>query len=756
MPHSDAQADARAEPRDGRHWQVGIPGLAPDSEHAQLVILFTDIAGSTKLKDSMPGDDYHALLLDHDAILKDIITRDDAGTCAKHTGDGYLAAFRLKDVAVQRALDMQRAMRDHKLSIRVGINAGQVRLRRMDDGRFDVFGHNVDWAARAEAMVEAGHICVTRPVHTDASRQLNSGVCSWKHHGEYVVKDGETPLDIWEPHEADVDPMQAPRGSRMYGAHPTTWHVPIRRNRNFTGREGILTTLYDSLHNPAHGNEKDRAALTQTDAIHGLGGIGKTQIAAEYAHRYAGEYNCVWWVAAEDASSRQTGYVAFAQQLGLPQKDAQDQTVTVAAVREWLRLNDKWLLILDNAPDADAVADLLPDGDSGHIVITSRSAAWRGTARPLLVVTWPREESVEFLRARTGDEGDAADTLADELGDLPLALEQAAAYMDAAGISYDEYLAGYREDPADAMETAAPLAHPDPVARTWEVSMERVREESPEAADLLNLCAFFAPDDIPRGIITEGAEHLPEPLASAVSSVRAMGRVTIALRQYSLMTVDGDALSVHRLVQQVVRDSMSDDDRQRWWECAVRLLSKAMPADVLTDPEVWPTYDRLLSHVRAVTEGETEPGSAADALGSILNHAGAYLQIRAQFAEAADMLRQAAAVYEADLGPDHPAVATSVNNLGLVLKSQGDLDGAKECYERSLRLGEATYGPNHPTVAIRVNNLGGVLFTQGDQDGANECYERAMHIFEQVLGAGHPSTETVRRSLAVVLSQMRG
>ncbi len=389
---------SQTESHDERHWKVGIPGLAPESERAQLVILFTDIAGSTKLKDSVPEDDYHELLCEHDAILEGIITHDEAGTCVKHTGDGYLAVFRETGVAVLRALEMQRAMRDHKLSMRVGINVGEVRVRRLKGGDFDVFGHNVDWAARAEALARAGHICVTDRVHADASRRLNSGACSWKHHGEYAVKDGETPLDIWEPFDADGDPMDAPRGRLQYGKHPTTWRVPIARNRNFTGREDILTALYDSLH------EDNRATLTQ-DAIHGLGGIGKTQIAAEYAHRYAGDYDCVWWVAAEDAAGRQTGYVTLAQRLDLPEQNAQDPTITVAAVREWLRVSDNWLLVLDNAPDADAVADLMPDGTSGHVVITSRSAAWLETARPLEVVTWPREESVDFLRARTGYRG---------------------------------------------------------------------------------------------------------------------------------------------------------------------------------------------------------------------------------------------------------------------------------------------------------------------------------------------------------------
>ncbi len=324
--------------------------------------------------------------------------------------------------------------------------------------------------------------------------------------------------------------------------------------------------------------------------------------------------------------------------------------------------------------------------------------------------------------------------------------------MDAAGMSYDEYLACYRDDPTETLATAAPRAHLDPVARTWEVSMVRLREESPAAADLLNLCAFLAADDIPRGILAKGVARLPEPLASALGNPSATARATSALRRYSLMAVEPDALSVHRLVQQVVRDGMSDDECQVWWGCAAYLLAIAMPQDLLTNPAVWSTVGRLLPHIRAVIRAEMEAGSAADAVGHILDHAGIYLQIRAQFAEAAEMLRQAVQVGEEALGPDHPDVATRVNNLGRVLQDQGDLAGAKACGERALRITEDTHGPDHPTVAIRVSNLGGVHEGQGDLASAKACYERALCIDEDTYGPDHPTVATAVNNLGNVLA----
>lgn len=742
MPHTDA---SDTQPRHVTAVERGaLREFAARAGQSVLVILFSDTSGSTTLKDRIPAEKYQELRREHDALLQGIITCG-GGEPIKHTGDGILAGFLRPDVAVAAALEMQRAMRDHELSVRIGINMGQVTVEPSVGTQADVFGHNVDWAARAEALARPGHICVTRSVYDDASRQLNSGACSWKAHGEYVVKSGEQPLDIYEPHASDVEPMDAPRGHRLYGEQPKVWNVPIRRNRNFTGREDILTEVYDSLraHSPA--------ALTQTEAIHGLGGVGKTQIAAEYAHRYAGDYDVVWWVAAEDDAARPAELAGLARALDLPAKDMAEQAVVVAAVREWLRTHDRWLLILDNAPDADSIADLLPHGTAGHVVITSRSAVWSGIARPVPVETWPRPESVKFLLARAQKEGDAAaDELADELGDLPLALEQAAAYMDAVAISCGAYLERYREHRLAILARSAPLEHPDPVATTWHVSMERLREECPAAADLLNLCAFLAPEDIPRDMIADGAEHLPEPLASAARSSVEMDDVVVALRRYSLMRVEEDALSVHRLVQEVVRASMSEEQRGAWWGCAARLADPGVGSPDLPDTlEAWPICERRLPHARPLmAAGMTD---TTDASGPLLDTMGAYLYVRAQFAEARAMFETAILLGEEAHGPDDPTVALRVNNLGIVLLAQGDLPGARKRIERALRIDEAAFGPDHPAVAARVNNLGTVYRAQGDLPGAKECCERALLIDEATYGPDHPNVARDVGNLGAVL-----
>jgi tetratricopeptide (TPR) repeat protein len=271
---------------------------------------------------------------------------------------------------------------------------------------------------------------------------------------------------------------------------------------------------------------------------------------------------------------------------------------------------------------------------------------------------------------------------------------------------------------------------------------------SPAGADLLNLCAFLAPGDIPRDLLSEGVQHLPQPLAEAVADSLALDEALAALRRYSLVETGGDGWSVHRLVQAVACDRLAGKARRRWAEAAASLVSDAFPSG--TDPEdvrFWPECSRLLSHALAAAGHAEALGVASEATARLLNQAGLYLRGRAEFAEARAAFERALAIYEQSLGPEHPYIATAVNNLGLVLHNLGDLAGARAATERALAIDEAAFGPDHPNVAIRVNNLGMVLRDLGDLAGAREAYKRALQIFRQFLGEDHPHTVIVRNNL---------
>jgi len=524
-------------------------------------------------------------------------------------------------------------------------------------------------------------------------------------------------------------------------ALPSIWNVPHNRNPNFTGREDMLEDLRAKLESGEH------AALT---AISGLGGVGKTQLALEYAYRHAKDYELVWWVRSEKSEELAADYAALAPKIGI--EEARDQEATGKAVWDWLSHATAWLLVFDNAPNAEAIKRYTPQA-GGHVIVTSREANWRGVAQPLSVKVLKPGESIEFLLKRTGTtDKKAARALADELGHLPLALEQAGAYIAAAACSLDEYLDMYREHRHKLLEDSSPSDdYPETVATTWEISFQKLEEESEAAADLLRLCALFSPDDIPLDVISEGADHLPESLATTVKDVRTLKSAIKQLRHYSMVEVSDGAVSVHRLVQAVTRDRLKKKEHKTWAEVAIKLVNEAYPSGIMQNVQAWPTCKRLLAHAIAATGYAESLKVFPEGMGRLLNQMGAYLHSRAEFADAKAHFEHALKIDENTYGISHPAVARDVNNLGGVLRALGDLNGAKAHYERALKIDEAAYGKNHPSVATLVNNLGGVLEALGDLNGAKAHYERALKIDEKTYGKNHPEVATDVNNLGGVL-----
>ncbi|MCD4801031.1 MAG: tetratricopeptide repeat protein, partial [Methanococcoides sp.] len=425
------------------------------------------------------------------------------------------------------------------------------------------------------------------------------------------------------------------------------------------------------------------------------------------------------------------------------------------AVKQWLEQHPKWLLVFDNAKDRADVNDYLPQGKTGHVLITSRNVNWRGIATLLDVKVLERKESVDFLLKRTGyTDKEIADTLADALGDLPLALEQAGAYMEAKGRNISYYLNMFTVHKNKLLNRAVPSTdYPDTVATTWDIAFDEVMQISSSGADLLNLCAFLAPDDIPVELLNSGVQYLPESLAAVAGDPLAFDDAVDPLRRYSLVEITAETISVHRLVQAVTRDRLDEDEKKKWAEAAVHIVNKAFPFksnDLLT----WPVSTRLLPHALAAAEHAEALDVASDSTARLLNQMGLYLKGRAQFAEAKEMHERALAIDEAAYGPDHPDVAIDVNNLGLVLEDLGDMEEAKKMFERALVIDEAAYGPDHPQVAIYANNLGGVLNALGDMEGAKKMYERALAIDEATYGPDHPNVAICVSNLGLVLQAL--
>jgi hypothetical protein len=396
------------------------------------------------------------------------------------------------------------------------------------------------------------------------------------------------------------------------------------RNPVFTGRNEMLAEVGRLL----------AGGPVAVVAVRGLGGMGKSQVALEYAHRMraSGRYRAAGWVRADSAVTVAGDLAAMAPLLGLPADGPAGEVA--ASVVAALRSRRDWLVVFDNAQAPRDLARMLPGG-AGHVLITSRNRAWSGVASQLDLEVFSRAESVAFLCRRSArDEPDAAGELAGELGDLPLALAQAAAYIDARAVTIGGYLALYqdaalarrlREEGLDAGE------YPASVARAWLLNFRRLSAECPAAVELLRLCAFLDPDDIDLDVLAAGAAEAGEVLATALGDRLERAETAGALARASLVTAPAEGrLRLHRLVQAVTRDQLDDDQDAAWSRRALRLVAAVFPGEP-EDHRSWPVCARLAPHVEAVAAHAERYPDLAVIRGSLLGRLGIYLVASAQF-----------------------------------------------------------------------------------------------------------------------------
>ncbi len=557
---------------------------------------------------------------------------------------------------------------------------------------------------------------------------------------------GARPTTAWFP----GGPQSPAAASAWFpGSGPEVSNLS-RRNPRLTGRDADLERLHADL------LASTAARGVPIQAVHGLGGVGKTTLALEYAHRFASDYDLIWWVNAEQPTTATAELALLATRLGVAQ--AGDQPEMVQGLFDLLRRRGRWLLIYDNAERPDQLADLLPTGGGGHVLVTSRWSAWGSYATAQLLSTLPRAESVQFLCRRTGHTDQASlDALAELVGDLPLALEEAAAYLEETQDDLAHYLGLVRDRARELFGQDEPgvedeTADRQRVATVWSVSLERVHAHAPAAEALLNMCAFLAPD-VPRELPTEQSHVLPDELATVVGDPLRYNRTLATIGQYSLATVSPASIGLHRLVQIVVQARLPEADERAWVECAAGLLRESFPNDSW-EISTWPRCQRLLPHLLALCEHAQRLQVAGVATGWLLDRASTYLRKRGQYLQARPLAKRALAVTETALGPAAVETAWCRDTLGRVLHELGDLVGARAQLERALQIGEAARGPDHPDVAIWRNNLGRVLQDLGDLVGARAQFERALQIGEAALGPDHPHVATWRSNLGRVLQDL--
>jgi len=519
----------------------------------------------------------------------------------------------------------------------------------------------------------------------------------------------------------------------------SVWNVPYSRNVNFTGRESILREIREGF---VSGDP-----LRRVQAIHGLGGVGKTQVAMEYAYRHRDEYPIVWWVRAEEPATMLEDFVALAKPLFGGAINAEPETLA-EAVKRALENRLNWLLILDNVPGAYAVGRVLPQGSGGHVIITSRNPNWRGVGEPLQLRPWERREAIEFLRKRTGmEEVEAAGMLAEALGDLPLALEQAGACIEQARITVGQYLERFVTHRRELLQITQPgTDYPETIATTWDISFHKIGGGSRVSKDLLSLLSFLAPDSISRELLKNGVKVLPYPLAGVVKDPVSFDGAVASLLLYSLIDANEQTISLHRLVAAVTRDRMDLSERVRWAELAVRLINEAFSFESI-DVGTWDQCSSLLPQVMAVTAHAEALEVVPQVTSALLNDAGRYLLKRGQYLDAKETLERALRLARSIYGDQHPAVSAIVNNLGRVCHRLGQISEAKQYYEWAVAIDEPAFGHDHPHVATVVNNYGLCLMAGGEVEAAREQFKWALAVFEKTSGADHPKLASVINNL---------
>lgn len=518
-------------------------------------------------------------------------------------------------------------------------------------------------------------------------------------------------------------------------------------NTGFVGRKSLLRKLWES-------RSSDKPfALTQ--AMAGLGGVGKTQIAIEHCHSHLswGDYHIIWWIDAEDPTTLRAEYAAMAEPLGIPLPDEADDNQIVSLVRKWLEQNHKWLLVFDNVNDRSELVGYLPRMASGHVIITSRNTRWGTTARTLVVDVFGRTEALKFLMDRfPDDDKTAAQKLATTLGRLPLALAQAAGYMQRTGASFAEYEELFRSCRQKLWqnEKLPEDYNKATVATTWAMNFRQLEQESEAGAVLMKLLAFLAPDDIPKWLIVQGAEYLPEPLASAAADPIRLNEAIAALLHYSLVQPRKEALSVHRLVQAVAMDGVLDEEARNLVEAAIRLVSQASDFDDERS-ETWAISTLLLPHVAILGEHSRRLVTDPETILGLLSSAGLYALQRADYGSAIAIYSAALSITESHFDPQHPRVANYANMLGRAFEETGEYPRALSQYERALEVFDHTADADSLEVARVHNNIGTTLTGMGRLDEAGKHREKALAAFIAKCGPKDAEVAKIRNAIGMSL-----
>ncbi|HEY0700482.1 MAG TPA: FxSxx-COOH system tetratricopeptide repeat protein [Micromonospora sp.] len=582
------------------------------------------------------------------------------------------------------------------------------------------------------------------------------------------------------------DPDLAGPAGEAEPSLPTTDPPGPRRmpNRNplFTGREKILDELQSQLE-------------SSVVCLYGIGGSGKTSVAIEYMHRCKTNLSTVWWIDAEQPALVAEQLAALAVEVGVATEDTLVKDASEKALG-WLRGRGDWLVVLDNMPGIGLVSPTIPDG-AGQVLITSRANHWNQVGSTIEVNMFSRAESVALLTAQlSGISPSDADRVANAVGDLPLAVAQAAGFMVATGMKPQEYVNAIEAHAREILDQARPVGYQLSLAAVVTLSVERLDAEDPAAVSVQNLCSFLGPEPIPFSWISHAPPGTTENVLAKASAVKLRASVG-RLMEFGLARLEPDSgsLVVHRTTAAVVRDLLTGRKRSRQWERVGELLVANRPGEP-SDLTVWPRWSALTAHIgahlRLTPLGSTDVGSQG--YRNVVLDAARYLELAGQEESAnqlartarerwsrslgdddLDVLRAArrqsatlppahpdALGIEQDtlarlrrlLGPDDPETLLSATNYARAMADVGRYDDARQLDHDTLTRMRQVFGEDHPATLLSANNLANRLSDLSDHGAAKSLHEETLARRKVVLGHDHPDTLRTKVHLALDLANL--